>query len=250
MGTEASASQRCRGIKLETTKTVHVTFFQGKIYLGKDMRINILKIMPFILCAYIFSTVAAYSNDEIMEFPITGDQDIISSGDAQIDSDNDNALLINANGKTEVELFNIAGSDLGDKKLTYSARMRTENLTATDDTRGITYLQMNVLFPDGEELIARGPRVPLSGTTDWRSAETLLYVDKGVDPKRVKLELIVDGAGKVWVQDVKLRHRPLRTDYLLWGHIVVWIVLIIYIYNLVRKQGRLTRELRSLQSRA
>lgn len=211
------------------------------------MRIYIFKIAALILCAYIFNAAAAYSNEEVIEFPITGVQDIISSSSAAIDPESGNALVVSSNEKTEVRLFEIDGKDLGSTRLVYNARVRTEDLTATDDTRGIAYLQMNVLFPDGEELIARGPRVPLSGTTDWRSAETLLYVDEGMTPQRVKLNLVVDGAGKVWIEDVRLLHRPLRTDYLFWGHVVVWIVLIIYIYNLIRKQGRLSRELQSLR---
>jgi CcmD family protein len=215
----------------------------------KIMRKNILNTALFILCIFTAGAGVSRADEGILEFPITGVQDIISSNVGEIDSANGNALLIDAEGKTEVMLFDLDGRDLGNKKLVYSARMRSESLTATDDTRGIAYLRMTVLFPDGEELIARGPRVPLSGTTDWRSAETLLYVDKGLSPESVKLALVVDGAGKIWIENIKLRHRPLRTDYLFWGHVVVWIVLIIYIYSLIRKQGRLTRELRPLQSR-
>ncbi len=198
----------------------------------------------------ILGSVISLADQEIVELPINSAQDIVSSGSVRIDPESENALLVNSDGKKEIELFDIEGTGLGDKKLTYSAVMRTKDLTSTDDTRGIAYLELTVLFPDGEELVARGPRVPLSGTTEWRSAETVLYVDKGGDPQNVSLDLIVDGAGKVWLQDVRLSTRPLRTDYLFWGHVVVWIVLIIYIYHLIRKQGRLTRELRSLKSGA
>lgn len=213
----------------------------------EPMQKSILNTASFLLFVFLFGAGLSLADEEVIEFTITGTQDILSSNAVEIDPANGNALLIGANEKTEVELFEIDGKDLGSTRLVYNARMRSEDLTATDDTRGIAYLQMNVLFPDGEELIARGPRVPLSGTTDWRSAETLLYVDKGVNPQRVKLNLVVDGAGKVWVKDVRLLHRPLRTDYLFWGHVVVWVALIIYIYNLIRKQGRLSRELQSLR---
>lgn len=198
----------------------------------------------------ILGSVISLADQEIVELPINSAQDIVSSGSVRIDPESENALLVNSDGKKEIELFDIEGTGLGDKKLTYSAVMRTKDLMSTDDTRGIAYLELTVLFPDGEELVARGPRVPLSGTTEWRSAETVLYVDKGGDPQNVSLDLIVDGAGKVWLQDLRLSTRPLRTDYLFWGHVVVWIVLIIYIYHLLRKQGRLTRELRSLKSGA
>ena len=147
-------------------------------------------------------------------------------------------------------LFNLDGGELGEKRLTYSARLRSEDLKATDDTRGIAFLELKAVFPDGEDLVARGPRVPVTATTDWETANTVLYVDKGENPDRVTLALMVEGSGKVWIEDVKLRYRPLRTDYLLWGHAVVWVVLIIYIYHLVRKQNRLSRELKSIEAGA
>ena len=209
-----------------------------------------IKAALFIFCAFIFSTAASYSSEEIIEFPITSAQDIVSSGLVEIDPENDSALIVNSSGKSEVILFDLDGSELGEKRLTYSARMRTEDLKAEGDSRGIAYLELTALFPDGEELAARGPRVPLSGTTDWRAGNTVLYVDRGDNPERVRLALIVEGNGKAWIGDVQLRHRPLRTDYLFWGHVVVWVALIIYIYHLIRKQRRLERELKSIEAGA
>lgn len=192
----------------------------------------------------------SYSSEEIMEFPINGPEDIVSSELVQSDPENEGALLVDSNGNTEVELFDLFNEELGEKRLTYSAKLKSEGLSATDDTRGIAYLELKALFPDGEELLARGPRVPVTGTSDWTNANTVLYVDKGVNPDTVILSLIVEGEGKVWIEDVKLLHRPLRTDYLFWGHVVVWIVLIIYIYHLIRKQKRLERELEALEAGA
>lgn len=210
-----------------------------------------LKITAFLIL-FTFPTFQAhsYSSEVIMEFPISGPGDIVSSELVQSDPENEGALLVQSNGNTQVELFDLYDEELGEKRLTYSARLKSEGLSATDDTRGIAYLELKALFPDGEELLARGPRVPITGTSDWRNANTVLYVDKGVNPDTVILSLIVEGEGKVWIEDVKLFHRPLRTDYLFWGHVVVWIVLIIYIYHLIRKQKRLERELKAIQAGA
>jgi|GEM_PF-1239890 len=211
------------------------------------MRKYALTVSSVLIGILMLGSAVSLADEGVTEFPITGVRDIVSRSAVEMDSENGNALLVNADKKTKVELFDIEGAGLGEKKLTYSARMRSEDLRATKDTRGIAYLELTVVFPDGEELVARGPRVPLSGTTDWRPADTVLYVDKGGDPQKVNLDLVVDGAGKVWIEGVRLIHRPLRTDYLFWGHVVVWIVLLIYIYHLIRKQGRLSRELRSLK---
>ena len=199
--------------------------------------------------AFVLAAGAAYSSEEIIEFPLTGAGDIVSSELVELDPRSEGALLVDSEGRSEVILFVLGGAELGEKRLTYSATMSSEGLVATEDTRGIAYLELTALFPDGEELIARGPRVPLTGTTEWRPANTVLYVDKGTSPESVTLSLIVEGRGKVWIEDVKLLHRPLRTDYLFWGHVVVWILLIIYIYHLMRKQKRLEQELRTIESR-
>lgn len=180
-------------------------------------------------------------------FPISNVEEIITQSGVEIDrdisSDGNGSLMINTKEPITVELFELDDKDFGNQRLTYKAQMRSENLQSTGEMRGISYLELIAKFPDGQELISRGPRVPLSGTTEWRPVETILYLDKGNSPERVKLNLIVEGEGKVWVDSVILEAIPLRLNYLLWGHIVVWIVLIIYIYDLLRKNRQLKREL-------
>ncbi len=180
-------------------------------------------------------------------FSISNVEEIITQSGVEIDrdisSDGNGSLLINTKEPITVELLEVDDKDFGNQRLTYKAQMRSENLQATEEMRGISYLELIAKFPDGQKLISRGPRVPLSGTTEWRPVETILYLDKGNSPERVKLNLIVEGEGKVWVDSVILEAIPLRLNYLLWGHIVVWIVLIIYIYDLLRKNRQLKREL-------
>ena len=180
-------------------------------------------------------------------FSISNVEEIITQAGVEIDrgisSDGNGSLMINTKEPITVELFELDDKDFGNQRLTYKAQMRSENLQSTGEMRGISYLELIAKFPDGQELISRGPRVPLSGTTEWRPVETILYLDKGNSPERVKLNLIVEGEGKVWVDSVILEAIPLRLNYLLWGHVVVWIVLIIYIYDLLRKNRQLKREL-------
>jgi len=185
-----------------------------------------------------------------LSFPISNIEEIITQSNVAIDreitADDNGSLVVNANKPIIVELFEPDGKDFKNKRLTYKAQMRSENLIAADDMRGISYIELIAKFPNGEDLISRGPRVPISGTTDWRTAETVLYIDKGHTPENVKLNLIVEGQGKVWLDAVKLEAIPLRLNYLFWGHIVVWIVLIIYIYELLRKNKQLKKELEAI----
>jgi len=207
-----------------------------------------IAILIFLSSTLVFKSLAQ-DGDEL-NFPISNIKEIITQSGVEIDreitSDGNGALLISTNEPVTAELFELDDRDFGNKRLTYKAYMRSENLTGSEDLRGISYIELIAQFPDGEELISRGPRVPVSGTTDWRAAETVLYIDKGNMPDRVKLNLVVEGEGKVWLDSVKLEAIPLRLNYLFWGHIVVWIVLIIYIYDLLRKNRRLKKELETL----
>lgn len=213
-----------------------------------------LKKLCFII---LFAIVALYSygsfaeDEKVIELPIRDTSEIITKSGVEIDNDiwaeGNESLLVNTQVPIVVELFELDQEDFGESRLTYKAQMRSEDLVATGDARGISYLEMIATFPDGEELVSRGPRVPISGTTDWRTANTVLYIDRADSPKSVKLNLVVEGQGKAWLDDVRLELIPLRVDYLFWGHIVVWIVLIIYIYGLLRKNRELKKELETIK---
>lgn len=205
------------------------------------------------LTSLIILITSAFGNESIGQqqaehsFSISNVEDVITRSGVEIDkeitTDGDGSLLINTLQPIEIELFELDNENFKNKRLTYKAQMRTQDLTGNDDMRGISYIELVATFPNGEELISRGPRIPLTGTTDWRPVNTVLYIDKANAPKNVKLNLIVEGQGKVWIDAVKLESIALRLNYLFWGHIVVWVVLIIYIYDLLRKNRQLKKEL-------
>lgn len=201
-------------------------------------------------------TAGCYDSSDVdtrfIRFPVSDSNEVITRSGVEIDreitSDGDGSLAVDTPEPVTIELFKLTENDFDNMRLVYRARLRTEDLKGAGEARGIAYLELKALFPDGEELVSRGPRIPPSGTTDWTTAETILYVDKGGIPEQVELNLVVDGSGRAWIDDVVLESRPLRIDYLFWGHAVVWIVLIIYIYNLLAKQNRLKKELTSAKS--
>ena len=54
------------------------------------------------------------------------------------------------------------------------------------------------------EFFSRALNSPLSGTTDWVTQETPFFLKAGQDPSQVKLNLVVDGKGSVWIDNVVL----------------------------------------------
>ena len=208
----------------------------------------------FIALLLSIAVIAGYDSlaqeENELSFPISDIGEIITQSgvgiDREITTDGNGSLIISTKEPITVELFELDDKELGNKRLTYKAQIRSQDLQAAQDSRGISYLELIAKFPDGEELISRGPRVPISGTTEWRAAETVLYLDMGTAPERVKLNLIVEGEGTVWLDSVVLEVIPLRLNYLFWGYVVVLIVLIIYIYDLLRKNRQLKKELETL----
>jgi hypothetical protein len=102
-----------------------------------------------------------------------------------------------------VRLFEIPDVEMEQCMLTYQATMRSEGLT------GRAYLEMWVRIPGKGEFFSRGLAQPLKGTTAWASYQTPFRLKKGQRADLVKLNLVVEGPGTVWMKDVELLETPL-----------------------------------------
>jgi hypothetical protein len=49
----------------------------------------------------------------------------------------------------------------------------------------------------------------VSGTTDWASYEVAFLLKKGQKPDLIKLNLVVEGKGQIWLKAVELLKTPL-----------------------------------------
>jgi hypothetical protein len=123
----------------------------------------------------------------------------------------DGSLKVVADGPTVVRLFEHGPTadlykagpyDVDNSRLTYQAQLRTWGL------QGQAYLEMRCHFPGGEEFVSRGSDKPVSGTNDWTSVETSFVVKGAREPDNVQLNLVIDGKGTVWIDDVGLTLRP------------------------------------------
>jgi hypothetical protein len=50
--------------------------------------------------------------------------------------------------------------------------------------------------------------MPLTGTSDWASFETSFQFEKGQRPDRIRLNLVIQGEGSVWIRDVEVLRGP------------------------------------------
>lgn len=115
--------------------------------------------------------------------------------DHNVSSDGHGSLRIQADGTRTVRLFELGDIDVEDGILSYRARLRTKDLD------GKAYLEMWCSFPGTGEYFSRALNSPVSGTTDWVTQQTPFRLDKGQNPDNVKLNLVVEGTGTVWIDD-------------------------------------------------
>ena len=93
----------------------------------------------------------------------------------------------------------------------FGGRLDKDNPTSTEQTASETRLQLRAEhFGDKGEFFSRGLQSPLSGTTDWSTGETPFFLKKGENPDNVKLNLVIDGKGTVWIDDIHLFKGPLK----------------------------------------
>ena len=171
------------------------------------------KKLTLVLCFIVIFYVTACaqsttSTTELKKFPVDNLKGIISKSgvefDEKISSDGKGSLKIIASEPTVIYLYEVQDINIDDARLIYQARVRTKNVD------GQVYLEMWCHFPGKGEFFSRGLQSPLTGTTDWTTVETPFLLQKGQKPDYVKLNLVINGTGTVWIDDIRLIKGPLK----------------------------------------
>lgn len=144
---------------------------------------------------------------ELESFPISSLDGVVSRSDVSFDrvitSDGNGSLAITTDHPVTVRLFELRGVDVEDARLIYKAKLRCEDL------EGQVYLEMMCHFEGMGEFFSRGLHSPISGTTEWTTEETPFFLRKGQKPDYIKLNLVIEGTGSAWIDDVQLLKAPL-----------------------------------------
>jgi hypothetical protein len=113
------------------------------------------------------------------------------------------AWLADCKKAQTIRLFEVENPGVEQCMVIYRAKLKTENLTDQ------AYLEMWCRFSGKGEYFSRGLDHAVTGSNDWASYETPFFLKKGEKPDLIKLNVVVKGAGKVWVKDVELLKGPL-----------------------------------------
>jgi len=151
---------------------------------------------------------ASVESEKIKEFPISSIEGVITRSDVTFDkavsSDGNGSLRIDVAQPTTIRLFEVRDINVENARLIYRARLKTENI------KGQAYLEMWCVFPGMGEYFSRSLQSPLSGTLDWTTQETPFFLQKGQKPELVKLNVVINGQGTLWVDDISLLKGPLK----------------------------------------
>ncbi len=88
--------------------------------------------------------------------------------------------------------------------ITYRAHIKTEEL------ENKAYLGMWCRLPGKGEFFSKGLHHAVTGTNDWASCEIPFYLKKGQSPNLLKLNLVAEGSGRLWIKDIELSQTPLE----------------------------------------
>jgi len=145
---------------------------------------------------------------ELKRYPLDSLDGIITQSGAELDKDNSSdgkgSLRIQATTPTTVRLFEVSDLDVENARLTYQAKVRTK------DVQGQVYLEMWCHFPGMGEFFSRGLQNTATGSVNWMTMETPFFLKKGEKPDLVKLNVVINGTGTVWIDDVRLIKGPLQ----------------------------------------
>ncbi len=136
------------------------------------------------------------SNASVQPLSSFGTADkLITKDGITVDQD---AWRIEAEGNRIVQLFEIPALSMDDCQVIFRAKLKTENL------QGRAYLELWRRMPNGGEYSSKGLESAVTGTTDWSACESHFFVKKGERPDLIKVNLIIEGRGTIWMKDTNL----------------------------------------------
>ncbi len=160
----------------------------------------------------ILSACGAPQNEttELAAFPVDDLENLVQQGKILLDSDShdgNGSLSLTVDTSTTIRLYETGDIDIEDAMLVYQASVKSRNLN------GMAYLEMWCVFEDGREFFSRGLNSPWTGDIPWSTVQTPFFLKQGQNPVNVRLNLVVDGSGTVWIDDLRLLRAPLPATH-------------------------------------
>ena len=125
------------------------------------------------------------------------------STDQRVSHDGNGSVRISTVWPTTICLGEVQSLNVENARIIYRARVKSEKL------EGTAFLEM-WCHVGGGQYFSRGTKSVVSGTMDWRILQTPFFLKPGQRTKKVTLNIVINGKGTVWVDDVHLLKEPLK----------------------------------------
>jgi hypothetical protein len=175
-----------------------------------NIKTHYLSIFFILINSIYLPSCSSSKKEEILlkTYPLDSLENIIEPKHLEFDkdnsSDNNGSVKITASAPITIKLFDNYNPDIEETQLLYQAKLKTENL------EGKVYLEMWCVFRGKGEFFSRALPSLISGTKDWTEQTTYFFLQKGENPTEVKLNLVIEGTGIVWLDDIRIKNKPLK----------------------------------------
>jgi hypothetical protein len=116
--------------------------------------------------------------------------------DTQVKVEGKGSVKITTRWPTTICLGEVTGLDVESATLIYKAKVKS-------DLDGTAFLEMWA-HVGGGQYFSRGMNDVLSQKTDWKTIQTPFVFQRGQKPDKVTLNLVINGKGTVWIDDIVL----------------------------------------------
>ena len=104
-----------------------------------------------------------------------------------------------------IRLFEVENPAVEQCLLTYRAELKAEGL------QGRAFLEMWCRLPGRGEFFSKGYKQAVSGTVEWARYEIPFNLKGEQKPDLIKLNVVVEGQGRVWLRNLELLKTPLAS---------------------------------------
>lgn len=142
--------------------------------------------------------------EEVRKLPLD-DASVIGTTiqtDIQVKTEGKASIKITTQWPTTICLGEVTRIDIENAKLVYKAKVKS-------DLDGTAFLEMWA-HVSGGRYFSRGMNDVVSRKSDWKMIQTPFLFQKGQKPEKMTLNLVINGKGTVWIDDIILSKEPLQ----------------------------------------
>jgi hypothetical protein len=125
------------------------------------------------------------------------------STDVTVKQEGNGSIRISTVWPTTICLGEVQELNVENAQIIYRAKVKSEKL------QGTAFLEM-WCHVSGGQYFSRGVNSVVSGTMEWRILQTPFFLQPGQRAKKVTLNIVINGKGTVWVDDVHLLKESLK----------------------------------------